>query len=207
MPDSPLQRWTLAAAVLFLAGAVGYFAGSRTASGTERPPGAGSVEVGFLQDMLGHHQQAIEMSNLELQGPPVEAIRPFATEILYQQGYEIGVMERTLRAWGHQPSAAGGGAMGWMGREVAVDEMPGMASEVEMAALAAADPPVRSALFVRLMQDHHRGGVHMAEAAAAMARDPFVRDLAGRMARNQRIEIAELDAALLRAGLPADPNL
>lgn len=54
-------------------------------------------------------------------------------------------------------------------------------------------------------QDHHRGGVHMAAYAAQNAADPFVRGLAARMARNQRIEVGELQAARGRVGLPANP--
>lgn len=51
----------------------------------------------------------------------------------------------------------------------------------------------REILFFALMRDHHLGGMAMAEHAAATASDPWVRELAARMARNQRAEIAEMD--------------
>lgn len=51
------------------------------------------------------------------------------------------------------------------------------------------------------MQDHHQGGAAMAEAASKTVRDDDVRELADRFARNQRAEVAELDAARDRAGL------
>lgn len=57
-------------------------------------------------------------------------------------------------------------------------------------------------MFVELMQAYHEDGVHMAAHAAEHATDPFVRDLAQRMARNQAIEIQELEAAAERADLP-----
>ena len=47
------------------------------------------------------------------------------------------------------------------------------------------------------------GGIHMADDAKDMAKDPFVRDLATRVARNQRIEIneyAQLKERLSRSG-------
>lgn len=59
-----------------------------------------------------------------------------------------------------------------------------------------------TALFIPLTQGHHQGGVHIAEFAAKNAESEFVRRLAARMARNQRIEINELEGA--RA--PSEPR-
>ncbi len=55
------------------------------------------------------------------------------------------------------------------------------------------------------MQQHHRGAVQMADYAAKNAKSAWVRELASRMARNQRIEINELEQARIRTGLPANP--
>jgi uncharacterized protein (DUF305 family) len=57
-------------------------------------------------------------------------------------------------------------------------------------------------LFLTLMIDHHRGGVHMASYAAEHAGDEDVRQLAARIARNQEMEIEELEVAGARYGLP-----
>ena len=46
-------------------------------------------------------------------------------------------------------------------------------------------------MFLDLMTVHHRGGVEMAEYAAAHAADPKVRALAARMASQQSSEIEE----------------
>ena len=89
---------------------------------------------------------------------------------------------------------------------IPVDEMPGLASEAELAALREASGEAADALFVALMQDHHRAGVAMAEAAAERASDPWVRELAERMARNHAIEINEMDAARRCTGLVDDPD-
>lgn len=45
----------------------------------------------------------------------------------------------------------------------------------------------------------------MADYAAKNAKSAWVRELASRMARNQRIEINELEQARIRTGLPANP--
>ena len=188
--------------MLYAAGTIGYVVGARDVG----RPADDSVDVGFLQDMISHHEQAIEMSNIELvDGADVEA-KAFAREILTFQAYEIGLMEGKLAEWGRAPQDRGDTAMAWMDLAVPVDQMPGMASEDEMRRLGQAEGAGVDALFIALMQDHHRGGVHMAAHAAEAASDPAVRALATRMARNQRIEIGELDAARQRSGLTLTPD-
>lgn len=185
---------------LFFAGAAGY----ALSSWQERQPGSDSVNVGFLQDMISHHEQAIQMSNIELAAGTVRASRCSRARSCSFKG-SIGLMHRKLDEWGYRRENRDPTAMAWMGMPTPVDDMPGMASAAEMDRLGDATAPAVDALFVRLMQDHHRGGVHMAACAAEHASDPLVRQLAARMARNQRIEINELDGALEWAGLDPTP--
>lgn len=60
------------------------------------------------------------------------------------------------------------------------------------------------ALFLELMAEHHRGGIHMADYAADNASDPGARALAARMARNQAIEVNEYARTAERLGLDVD---
>ena len=189
-------------ALLYLAGSLGYVLGSRPAG----RPGRDSVDAGFLYDMTTHHEQAVTMSDLELGNGEERAVTAFAREILSFQSYEIGLMDRQLGQWGLPAENPRSHAMEWMGMPVEAGRMPGMASEAQLARLAAARGRDADALFLTLMQDHHRGGVHMAEYAAEHARSKFVRALAEHMARNQRIEIKELEQAGARAGLAVGPT-
>jgi uncharacterized protein (DUF305 family) len=192
-------RWELvvfAAALSFLTGVVGYGVGIRTA--TERPT---KVDVGFFQDMIAHHEQAVEMAVTTLDHAQNPTIRDFAQEVVIFQNYEIGLMEGTLRSWG-KPREGGDSAMGWMGPPVPVDAMPGLATPDQMKALADAQGSDADALFVAMMSVHHLGGVAMADAAAKTAGLSFVRDLAARMARNQATEVREYGVARRTAGLP-----
>ena len=199
-PPTRGQAVLLALALLYLAGSLGYVIGSRPAG----HPGEGSVDAGFLYDMTTHHEQALGMSAVELGNGEDAGIAVFAREILTLQAYEIGLMDGRLAQWGLPPENPRR-AMEWMGMPVEVGDMPGMASEAELTRLRAAKGRDADALFVTLMQEHHRGGVHMAEYAAEHARSGFVRDMAARMARNQRIGINELEQARVRAGLPVGP--
>jgi len=95
--------------------------------------------------------------------------------------------------------------MGWMGMAVAPEAMPGMATTAVLAAFAEASGAQADAVFLRLLEDHHAGGIHMALAAAEDAEDPVVRELAERIARNQRLEVDELRTTRARFDLPAAP--
>ena len=182
-----------AMALAFLAGAVGFLIGSRTEAGG---PGRDSVEVGFLYDMIHHHEQALEMSSLELTNGGEPRVLHFAREITQQQSFEIGVMQQILRGWGHDPDDQPEMAMGWTGDPVPHHRMQGMATAEEMDRLADAEGRPADELFLQLMTVHHRGGAHMAAFAAERASDAQVKDLAQRMARVQQLEIGEMvDAA------------
>lgn len=193
--------WTrvvvLVAALAFLGGAVGYVIG------TGNPPGAESVDVGFYRDMTAHHDQAVEMSLIELRNGENPTVRGFAQEIIIFQRWEMGRMHEQLVDWGANP-APQDTVMAWMGMPMPMEEMPGLAADAQLAALRDARGAEADALFLELMAEHHRGGVHMAAYAAEHADDAGVRDLASVMARNQRLEIEEFRETAVRYGLDAD---
>jgi uncharacterized protein (DUF305 family) len=181
-----------------LVGIVGFVLGSG------RPPGRGSADVGFLLDMSVHHEQGVAMANLELINGDTEGVQVFAREILRDQSWDLGLMQFQLGEWGYRREQAGPRAMQWMDMDVALDEMPGMATEDELELLRNARGRDADAIFLSLMIEHHRGGVHMASYAAEHAGDEDVRRLAARIARNQEMEIEELEAAGARYGLLPD---
>ncbi len=186
----------LAAACAFLAGALVYLW-----TQTDEPS-ASSVDVGFAQDMISHHEQAVQMALMELSNGSSPVVRGFAQEIVTFQQYEIGRMEQMLRSWGYDRSQRSPTAMAWMGEPVPVAAMPGLATDEQMQSLQDARGSAADALFLQLMATHHRAGVHMAEVAAAEADDADLRDLASRMATNQAVEINEYRRVAEREGLP-----
>ena len=194
-PPTRGQTVGLVMALLFLAGAVGYMIGG------DRPPGESSPEVGFLRDMTTHHDQAVEMANTALDRATEPLVRTFAREVLITQRYELGLMSAWLGEWGYGYDAERSVAMAWMGVPTPPEEMPGMASAVQMDALRRAEGREVDALFLAMMSEHHRGGVDMAAVAVEVVDDADVRALAEAVARNQRIEINEYQAARQRLGL------
>jgi uncharacterized protein (DUF305 family) len=184
----------LAAALVFVGIAIGLVVAR------DRPPGEGSVDVGFLQDMLTHHDQALGVATLVVANGEDPNVRSYAREILVFQGYEIGVMTQMLDGWGYSRNDRSDEAMAWMGMPVPVEQMPGLLTDEQLDQLQAASGAELDALFLDLMADHHRGGLHMAEYAASNAGDEDVMELAARIARNQAGEINEYRALAERNG-------
>jgi uncharacterized protein (DUF305 family) len=198
---APWRLVLLGATVLFLGGSIGYFVSQRE---TTSRPGAGSVDVGFLQDMRYHHDQATQMSLSYLQKPAAgqdPVLRTIAAEILLGQQLEAGAMVQLLHEFGQPDSNESGTAMTWMSMSVPVAQMPGMATPEQLATLKAATGTAADRQFAELMLNHHLGGVHMAEFAAPRVSDPDVRVLAESMVKGQNADIAELQKILDR--LPA----
>lgn len=176
---------------------LGFGLGMQFVDRTGKTPDApNNVSVGFLNDMLDHHDQAVEMATVTLGKPSISgSVKLFATEILIFQRWEIGLMDARFDAWGIERSDDQV-AMAWMGMATTPERMPGMANDKQMASLRNATGREADRLFLTLMREHHRGGVHMAETASLRANDQMISALASRMAYNQRVEIAEYTRAL-----------
>ncbi len=197
-----LRSWQLAVLAVAL-----LFAGFAAADAwrTWRLPDAGSVDVGFLQDMRWHHDQVVQMSLTYLQkaesdAPSGPAIRLMAKEIVLGQQLQNGVMVELLRGFGQSTQNESGIAMAWMDMAIEISRMPGLATPEQLDALRAAPAGAEAdLLYAELVLAHHEGGVHMAEDAARRASTDDVRTFARQMLEEQRTEIFELQRLISRA--------
>ena len=168
---------------------------------TDRTPGADSVDVGFLQDMRSHHDQAVQMSLSMLFKDDIDpTLRTIAAEILLAQQQETGIMVEILRTDGAEEENSSGTSMGWMNQPVPTDRMPGMANADELGRLDAATGTTADRLFVELMIAHHQGGIAMAEYAADHAETDRVTAVAEATVRVQQGEVEELQTIATRLG-------
>ncbi|APB01240.1 DUF305 domain-containing protein [Nocardia seriolae] len=163
------------------------------------PETPGAVDVGFSQDMSVHHTQAVQMAGVTLSGSTDPAVKRLAYDILTTQANQAGRMQGWLQEW-NEPLIAPDGYMGWMTdmsshqhsgtamHSGAVQAMPGMASDQEMAELGKATGTALDTLFLQLMLRHHQGGMPMIEYAAQRADTDAVRTLAQSMAKTQQGE-------------------
>lgn len=193
----PSRRWTVAIVLglVYLAGIAGFVLGNRPEADLSRR------DIGFLQDMAIHHEQAMAMASIANANAAEPLVRHFAREVTADQNYELGVMDQILAEQGPGRGSPNRRAMTWMGMSTTLGDMPGMATEAELGSLQTATGREVDRLFLTLMREHHLGGVHMAAFAASEGDDGRVRELAAQMARNQRLEVAEYDDARRRLGL------
>ena len=178
-------------------GAIGYFVGVRV---TQSSDGLSAVDVGFLQDMIDHHDQAVELSLLELSDGSDTTARHFAQETIIFQRREIGIMETLLANDGKVRGEVPRDVMGWMDMTSPLSEMPGMASEDAINQLDAATGADTDRQFLELMRTHHQGGIHMADYAAQHGSNERVRDLAAQIADYQRVEVNEYTQLMQKLG-------
>jgi len=153
-------------------------------------PGYTVADVRFMQDMIGHHAQAIAMARMAPTHEAGEAVRKLAEKIEISQLDEIGLMEQWLRERG----------------QVVPDEeyrrtahMPGMLTPEQMAQLDAARGREFDRLFLTFMIQHHRGALEMVEALFASpgaAQDPDIFRFATDVDADQRDEIYVMQGML-----------
>src|SRR5262245_48734135 len=151
------------------------------------------ADIKFMQGMIGHHEQALEMVALVPTHSASDGLKKLATRIDVSQADEIKMMQGWLQARGQQvpnPNAMHGhGAM----------LMPGMLTPDEMDHLAAARGPAFDRLFLEGMIKHHGGALTMVEQLfnePGAGQDSEIFAFASDVDADQRMEIERMSAML-----------
>jgi uncharacterized protein (DUF305 family) len=192
-----------------LLAAAGYAVGASRPGPDLREPG--SVDVGFVRDMVVHHSQAVSLAMIVIQRATVPAVSEMADEIATTQQREAGEMTGWLQQWG-LPTTTAAPAMSWMthapgASAAAVDPpMPGMATRREVARLAVTRGRNADLMFCRLMLPHHLGGLHMINEVIARGSRPEVIALAEQMRTAQQREINQINRLLTQIASPASEH-
>jgi uncharacterized protein (DUF305 family) len=167
-----------------------------------RTPGDDSAEAGFLRDMSTHHAQAVEMSMIAHANSTNPAIVTLAGDIALTQHGQINYMQAWLRDWNLSPTGSRP-PMAWMpdaAGSVVNGLMPGMATPSQMAALRKATGRDLDVMYLRLMRQHHLGGIHMAQGILKESDNADVTWLAQTMVASQQGEITLIDTMLKQLG-------
>ncbi|MFD8418409.1 DUF305 domain-containing protein [Streptomyces sp. NPDC059466] len=189
------------AAALVAAGAITYAVAESDEPGS-RTPAADSADAGFARDMAVHHQQAVEMSYLVRDRTGDEEVRRLAYDIAQTQANQRGMLLGWLDLW-ELPKVSADPPMTWMGMgDMASGKdgalMPGMATNTELKKLNTLKGKQAEILYLQLMTDHHKGGIHMAEGCVQKCTVGVEKKLAQGMVDAQQSEI-KLMADLLKA--------
>lgn len=164
-------------------------------SDTRYAPG----DVMFMQGMIVHHQQAVDMAALVAERTNNEAVVAIAGRIDASQEDEITFMREWLEERGEPLTMEG------MGH--AHHTMQGMASPEQMAALAAANGTEFDRMFLDLMIAHHQGAIDMVDdlhRQSGTAYDPVMFEFTNDVVSDQQQEIDRMNGVL--AELSQDPR-
>jgi uncharacterized protein (DUF305 family) len=156
----------------------------------------------FMQDMIPHHNQAVQMAELVADRTNRPELVDVAGRIDVSQEDEIKFMQQWLRERGERvPDPTAHEAMH------TTHKMAGMASAEQMAELAAADGTAFDTLFLTLMITHHEGAVKMVEELMEQpgsAFDTALFQFTSDITNDQTAEIERMNALLV--SLSADPR-
>jgi uncharacterized protein (DUF305 family) len=197
----PPQKDTPPAAPIIQPGAPGQpgktVSAAEAAAIVPRPPSQADIE--FIQGMIMHHSQAIEMVDLLLTRTSNKDLLTLAKRMSISQIDEIEFMRQWLREH-NQPAPPRGSSLSMSSMGMSkpgssgrgdVPAMPGMLTPNQMRALARAFGPAFDQLFLNGMIQHHTGALDMVDNlfAAGAGQDGLIFDMATDIENTQSAEI------------------
>ena len=151
------------------------------------------ADVRFMQGMIGHHAQALEMTALLKSRSSNGDMQKLALRIELSQADEIQMMQDWLRRRGQAlPDPHAHHAHG-------AKLMPGMLTQHEMSKLAAAKGPEFDRLFLELMIKHHAGALVMVDelfSTPGAGQESEIFAFASDVDADQRMEIDRMGGML-----------
>jgi uncharacterized protein (DUF305 family) len=162
-------------------------------------PPRSQADVEFMQGMIMHHAQAVEMTALIATHTENKDLRSLGARISSSQSDEIKFMKRWLAARGEAISMAMPGMpeMDRAGQPMAL--MPGMLSAEQMEALRKAKGAEFDRLFLTGMIQHHGGALTMVKDlfdTAGAGQDADIFNFATDADNTQRAEIRIMQSML-----------
>ncbi|MEX2582807.1 MAG: DUF305 domain-containing protein [Gemmatimonadota bacterium] len=156
-----------------------------------------AADLHFIQGMIRHHAQALDLTRLVPERTGSEQIRLLSRRIELSQLDEIAMMERWLvRHTVEMPATP-------LGDHSNGHLMPGMFTREQIAALASTSGREFDRLFLELMIRHHEGALVMVEelrSTPGAAQDPELDQFASHVDSDQRLEIARMSRMLAALG-------
>jgi uncharacterized protein (DUF305 family) len=157
------------------------------------------ADVKFMQGMIMHHSQAVEMTALISSHTHNKALEELGDRISSSQADEMKMMKRWLAARGEATSMemAGMSGMDASGKPMAL--MPGMLTPEQMEALRNARGPEFDRLFLEGMIQHHGGALTMVKDlfnSPGAGQDADLFDFATDADNTQRAEIKIMQSML-----------
>ena len=155
-------------------------------------PPISRADVEFMQGMIMHHSQAVEMTALIPSHTENKDVRAIGAKISSSQADEIRMMQRWLAARGQATSMEMPGMPGMDVSGKSMGLMPGMLTPEQMDALRKAHGEQFDRLFLSGMIQHHGGALVMVKDlfnSPGAGQDAEIFDFATDVDNGQRAEI------------------
>ena len=162
-------------------------------------PPRSSADVQFMQGMIMHHAQAVEMTALMESHTANKDLRLLGARISSSQSDEITFMRRWLAARGEPVAMAAPGMPGMDMPREPIGLMPGMLTPEQMEALRKAKGAEFDHLFLTGMIQHHNGALTMVKDlfdTAGAGQDADLFNFATDADNTQRAEIRIMQTML-----------
>jgi uncharacterized protein (DUF305 family) len=198
-PSRAAQTASASQPVVVQPGAPGKPSKTLPPSTTGTLPARSQADVDFMQGMIMHHSQAVEMTALIPSHTDNKDLRRLGAKISSSQSDEIKFMQRWLAARGESVSMAMPGMSGMDASGKPTALMPGMLTPEQMEALRNAKGAEFDRLFLTGMIQHHNGALIMVKdlfdtAGAGQEADIF--NFATDADNTQRAEIKIMQSML-----------
>jgi uncharacterized protein (DUF305 family) len=167
-------------------------------------PPRSQADVEFMQGMIMHHSQAVEMTALIASHTENKDLRLLGARISSSQSDEIKFMRRWLAARGERVSQATPGMPGMEMSHQPMALMPGMLTPEQMEALRKVKGAQFDRLFLTGMIQHHNGALTMVNDlfdTAGAGQDAELFNFATDADNSQRAEIRIMQAMLEKKSL------
>jgi uncharacterized protein (DUF305 family) len=167
-------------------------------------PPLSAKDVEFMQGMIMHHAQAVEMTALINERTSSKNLRLLGARISHSQADEMKYMERWLQIRGESTSMPMPPMQHMPGMDMSKHQqhqmlMPGMLTQEQMDALKKAKAAEFDRLFLTGMIQHHKGALVMVEElfnTAGSGQDAELFNFATEVDSGQRAEIKIMETML-----------
>jgi uncharacterized protein (DUF305 family) len=162
-------------------------------------PPVSPADVEFMQGMIMHHAQAVEMTALITTHTQNRELNELGARIGSSQSDEMKFMQRWLAMRGEPATMAMAGMPGMDMQGQPMAPMPGMLTPRQMAALRAAQGAEFDRLFLQGMMQHHNGALAMVKTlfnTAGAGQDADLFNFATDADNTQRAEIRIMQGML-----------
>jgi uncharacterized protein (DUF305 family) len=141
-----------------------------------------AADVQYVQNMIVHHRQAVDMALLAPSRAESGKLKTLADRIKVAQEPEIQFMSRWLREQEQKVPD----------HHAAHEGMPGMATPEQLEALKAAKGKDFDRMFLQLMINHHLGAIQMSKQVLTDGSHIRIEELAGDVSVTQAAEIRRM---------------